>query len=226
LTLIFKDRIQAGQMLGDKLRAAGYGSSDVMLCIPRGGVVVGYHAAERLDAVLDIIVPRKIGAPFNSEFAIGAVMEDGSIYLNRADMQGIGITDEYIKSETSRQIEEIKRRIRFYRKSRPRPDVSGKTVIIVDDGIATGATIKAASISLKKMNPARLCVSAPVGAPDSVGEISKIVDDVVLLYLPDFFAAVGQFYQDFSQTSDKEVIELLELSWKKKNNLRGVDDAY
>lgn len=226
MTLIFKDRIQAGQMLGDKLRAAGYGSSDILLGIPRGGVVVGYHAAERLDAVLDIIVPRKIGAPFNSEFAIGAVMEDGSIYLNRADMQGIGITDEYIKSETSRQIEEIKRRIRFYRKSRPRPDVSGKTVIIVDDGIATGATIKAASISLKKMNPARLCVAAPVGAPDSVGEISKIVDDVVLLYLPDFFAAVGQFYQDFSQTSDEEVIELLELSWKKKNNLRGVDDAY
>jgi predicted phosphoribosyltransferase len=224
--LIFKDRIQAGQMLGDKLRAAGYGSSDILLGIPRGGVVVGYHAAERLDAVLDIIVPRKIGAPFNSEFAIGAVMEDGSIYLNRADMQGIGITNEYIKSETSRQIEEIKRRIRFYRKSRPRPDVSGKTVIIVDDGIATGATIKAASISLKKMNPARLCVAAPVGAPDSVGEISKIVDDVVLLYLPDFFAAVGQFYQDFSQTSDEEVIELLELSWKKKNNLRGVDDAY
>lgn len=226
MTLIFKDRIQAGQMLGDKLRAAGYGSSDILLGIPRGGVVVGYHAAERLDAVLDIIVPRKIGAPFNSEFAIGAVMEDGSIYLNRADMQGIGITNEYIKSETSRQIEEIKRRIRFYRKSRPRPDVSGKTVIIVDDGIATGATIKAASISLKKMNPARLCVAAPVGAPDSVGEISKIVDDVVLLYLPDFFAAVGQFYQDFSQTSDEEVIELLELSWKKKNNLRGVDDAY
>lgn len=212
-------------MLGDKLKSSGYDSSAILLCIPRGGVVVGYHAAERLGAQLDVVIPRKIGAPFNSEFAIGAVMEDGSIYLNHAEMKGLGITDEYIRRETVRQIEEIKRRISFYRKSRPRPEVSGKTVIIVDDGIATGATIKAASISLKKMNPARLCVAAPVGAPDSVDEISKIVDDVVVLYLPDFFAAVGQFYQVFSQTSDEEVIELLELSWKRKNNITGVDDA-
>ena len=223
--MIFNDRVQAGKLLGDKLISVGFDSSAILLCIPRGGVVVGYHAAERLDARLDIIVPRKIGAPFNSEFAIGAVMEDGSIYLNRTNIDSLGITDEYIKSETSGQIDEIKRRIRFYRKSRPEPEVSGKIVIIVDDGIATGATIIAAAISLKKKNPARLCVAAPVGAPESVNEISKIVDDVVVLYLPDFFAAVGQFYHDFGQTSDEEVIELLELSWKKKSNLRGVDDA-
>ncbi|OGX19799.1 MAG: hypothetical protein A3K54_02730, partial [Omnitrophica WOR_2 bacterium RBG_13_44_8] len=172
--MIFNDRIQSGKLLGDKLISVGYDSSAILLCIPRGGVVVGYHAAERLNARLDIIVPRKIGAPFNSEFAIGAVMEDGSIYLNRTNIDSLGITYEYIESETSRQIDEIKRRIRFYRKSRSEPEVSGKIVIIVDDGIATGATIMAAAISLKKKNPARLCVAAPVGAPESVNEISKI----------------------------------------------------
>ena len=214
--MFFEDRIQAGLMLGEKLKSSGYASSDILLCIPRGGVVVGYHASTILNSLIDIIVPRKIGAHFNNEFAIGAVMEDGSLYLNTVDIKGLGITEEYIESETSKQIEEIRRRIIHYRKTKPEYDISGKTVIVIDDGIATGATVKAASISLRKMKPSKICVAAPVGAQDSINEISQIVDDVVILYLPVFFAAVGQFYQDFGQVSDEEVVRLLELSWKEQ----------
>lgn len=205
---MFKDRVEAGQRLAWAL--SDYKGKDaVVLAIPRGGVVVGHQVAEELGAPLDIIVPRKIGAPGNPELAIGAVTQDGSLMLDPRLVEILGVPEGYIEEEARRQMDEIARRMSKYRGERPRPDLEGKIVILVDDGIATGATIRAAITSIRKQRPALLVVAVPVGPPREMENLKGEVDRVVCLMTPEPFYAIGQFYGDFSQTSDEEVNELL-----------------
>jgi len=206
---MFNDRAEAGRALAKSL--SDYkGKKVVVFAIPRGGVVLAYEVAKALDAPLDLIIPRKIGAPNEPEFAIGAVTEDGTTILNQDAIQYLGVPDVYIQQEVKRQIAEIKRRMERYLGYRPRPSVEGKTVILVDDGVATGATIRAAIASIKKKKPDSIVLAIPVGPPDTVEELRKEVDLVVCLMTPEPFFAIGQFYRRFEQLNDEEVVQILD----------------
>ncbi|UCH36952.1 MAG: phosphoribosyltransferase [Candidatus Bathyarchaeota archaeon] len=206
--MIFANRVEAGERLASALEE--YAESDaIVLAIPRGGVVVGFEVAQKLNLNLDIVVPRKIGAPHNPELAIGAVTEDGTIMLNRNLVQYLGVSNDYIERVSEQQRSEIKRRLKRYRGDRPYPKLTQRIVIIVDDGIATGATIKAALSSIRKQNPTLLVVAIPVAPPSIIKDLRKNADRVVCLFIPEFFSAVGQFYRNFQQTSDEEVKQLL-----------------
>jgi len=204
----FSNRVDAGKRLGAALTDFK-GKNAVVLAIPRGGVVVGFEIAMALDLPLDVIIPRKVGAPDNAELAIGAMTEDGTIILDRNLVAYLGVPDSYIKEESERQKHEIERRLKMYRKNEPYPNLKGRDVIIVDDGIATGSTMKAALASVKNRGAKTVTVAVPVGPPDTIKELKVQADRVVCLYMPEYFAAIGQFYIDFDQTSDEEVTELL-----------------
>jgi predicted phosphoribosyltransferase len=209
--LPFQDREEAGKMLALKLTE--YSNKDtIVLAIPRGGVVIGYQVANELKAPLDIIVPRKIGAPYNSELAIGAVAEDGSLSLDESAVMYMNISKSYIEEESRRQITEIRRRLKLYRGETPYPMLQDHVIIIVDDGIATGLTVKAAIASIRKKKPKSVVVAVPVAPRSTVKELEKEADRVICLSTPEFFYAIGQFYVDFSQTTDGEVIRLLKKS--------------
>jgi len=217
---VFEDRVEAGKRLAEQLLE--YRKKDVIvLAIPRGGVIVGYYVAHRLGAALDLIIPRKVGAPMNSELAIGAVSQDGTTVLNDELVRMLHIPERYIKEESNRQIQEIDRRMKKYRgEGKPLPTLASKTVIIVDDGIATGATVRAAIMSIRKQRPAAIVVAVPVGPKDTIMTLKNEADRVVCLEVHEFFQAIGQFYRDFGQTSDEEVIQLLEKSRNEmKDNL-------
>ena len=202
---MFKDRREAGRRLAssmDFLRGEG---NVVVLAIPRGGVVVARPVADALNASLDIIVTRKIGAPGNPELAIGAVTQDGEAIIDGELVALLRVSDKYIEEETARQAEEVRSRMRRYRGDRPYPDLKGKVVVIVDDGIATGATIRAAIRSVRKKNVKTLIVAAPVGSRESVSELSKEADRMVCLETPEPFFAIGQFYEEFEPVEDEEV---------------------
>jgi putative phosphoribosyl transferase len=207
----FTDRIDAGKKLALELKDFS-GKKGIVLAIPRGGVVVGYMIAKSLNLPLDLIIPRKIGAPDNPELAIGAVAEDGTVILDEKLISYIGASQEYVKAETERQKREIERRLKLYRQDLSYPSLMGLDVIVVDDGIATGSTMKAALASVKNRGAVSVTVAVPVGPPSTIKELNKIADLVVCLYTPEFFQAIGQFYADFSQTTDKKVIELLKES--------------
>lgn len=207
----FTDRIDAGKKLALELKDFS-GKKGIVLAIPRGGVVVGYMIAKSLNLPLDLIIPRKIGAPDNPELAIGAVAEDGTVILDEKLISYIGASQEYVKAETERQKREIERRLKLYRQDVSYPSLMGLDVIVVDDGIATGSTMKAALASVKNRGAVSVTVAVPVGPPSTIKELNKIADLVVCPYTPEFFQAIGQFYADFSQTTDKEVIELLKES--------------
>jgi len=209
----FKNREEAAKRLAKELTEYRE-KNPVVLAIPRGGVVVAYEVAKALNAPLDLIIPRKIGAPGNPELAIGAVTEDGTTILNQHLVAELGISKEYIELEKEEQIQEIRRRIRVYREDAPPQSLEGKTIILVDDGIATGATMKAAIHSIRKQRPSAIVVATPVGPPDTVEELRREVDRLVCLIVFEPFFAIGQFYEDFSQVNDDEVIRLLRLSRK------------
>jgi predicted phosphoribosyltransferase len=202
--------VEAGKRLAEAL--LDYMEKDVIvLAIPRGGVVVGYEVAHRLRASLDLIIPRKIGAPSDPELAIGAVSQDGTMVLNNELVSMLRIPENYIKKEADRQIREIERRMRNYRgEGKPLPALKGKTVILVDDGIATGATTRAAIQSIRKQKTAVLVVAVPVAPKDTIMTLKNEADRVVCLDTPESFQAIGQFYEDFRQISDEEVIQLLD----------------
>jgi predicted phosphoribosyltransferase len=204
----FKNRKEAGKKLAKKLLEYRR-KTTIVFAIPRGGVVTAYEIAKTLDAPLDIIIPRKIGAPGNQELAIGAVTEDGTTILNTRLVTMLGISDAYIESEKTKQIEEIKRRVKTYRGEHLPKDFEGKIVILVDDGIATGATVRAAIHSLLKGNPSLIVVAIPVGPPDTLKELKQEVDKLIYLVSYEPFFSIGQFYVDFSQVPDKDVITLL-----------------
>ncbi|HYX46035.1 MAG TPA: phosphoribosyltransferase [Sphingomicrobium sp.] len=206
----FADRREAGRRLANSLvRFAG--PETLVLALPRGGVPVGFEVAQALGAELDVLVVRKIGAPFHEELGIGAIV-DGTppkAVINEELARSVGATTEYLESQKLKQIAEIERRKRAYRGDRPNPEVPGRTVIVVDDGIATGGTVKAALRALRAQHPRRLILAVPVAPPDTLAELESECDEVVCLERPSLFYAVGSFYENFSQTEDAEVVSLL-----------------
>lgn len=210
----FSDRVDAGKRLASELKDFS-GKKGIVLAIPRGGVVVGYEIAKSLNLSLDVIIPRKIGAPDNPELAIGAVAEDGTAILDENLTRYLGVNREYIKEEIERQKQEIQRRLKLYRQDTSYPNLKGLDVIVVDDGIATGSTMKAALASVKNRGAASVTVAVPVGPPSTIEELEKIADRVVCLYTPEYFQAIGEFFADFSQVPDEEVIRLLRESKQK-----------
>lgn len=214
--MTFRDRREAGKALAKEL-AFLKGQKDVLvLAIPRGGVVVGYQVAEELGIPLDIYITRKIGAPYNPELALGAVASDGSVILDEALLQRLGVSPDFVEGEKKRQQAEIARRLDKYRGNRPALDLTGKTVILVDDGVATGATTLATLRALKKQPIARLILAIPVGPPDVIETLAKEADQIVCLSTPEPFWAVGSFYLVFDQTSDEEVLKLLQAAQQRQ----------
>ena len=211
----FNDRVEAGKKLAKALEDFK-GKNAIILAIPRGGVVVGFEIASELELPLDVIIPRKVGAPNNPELAIGAIAEDGTIILDNSLVTYLGVSESFIREESARQREEIKRRLKVYRPNEPSPNVKGLDVILVDDGIATGSTMKAALASVKNQGAKTVTVAVPVGPPSTIEELKEQADKVISLKTPEFFQAIGRFYLDYNQTSDEEVIELLRLSIRKK----------
>lgn len=206
---MFRDRRDAGRQLAAALAYLADEPDVVVFAIPRGGVVVAAEVARSLRAPLDVVIPRKIGAPGNPELAIGAVAGDGAVVLNETVVGQLGVDEEYVEQEKTRQLEEIRRRKEAYLGGRAEEQVAGKTVVVVDDGLATGSTALAAIRALGKQGPGKLILAVPVAPRDTVRRLSKEVDELVCLETPPFFYAVGQFYDDFYQTTDEEVVGLL-----------------
>lgn len=210
----FKDRLQAGGLLARELMK--YKAEDtVVLGIPRGGVVIASEIAGRIGAKLDIVLSRKLGAPGNPELAIGAVSEDGRLFLHETIPPEEAEKNKYIKMEKEHQMREIARRISIYRKIRPKEALAGKTVIVTDDGLATGATMQAALWTARHEEPAKLIAAVPVAPEDTVSRIAEDADELIVLRVPPFFAAVGQFYSQFYQVEDDEVLEILKEKYER-----------
>lgn len=203
----FKDREEAGRLLARELEQLK-GEKAVVLAIPRGGIIVGREMSRALGAELDIVITRKLGAPGNPEMAIGAVAEDGRLFLHEGMVSGLGVSEEYIEEEKKRQMGEIGRRKKAFRAARPKVPLKGKKVIIADDGLATGATMRAAVWAARQEEPERLIVAVPVAPEDAVSELSEDAE-VLCLRAPPYFNAVGQFYRDFEQVEDSEVSRIL-----------------
>jgi len=209
--MLFHDRRDAGRRLARSLSARGF-ARPVVLGVPRGGVVVAYEVARALGAPLDVVVPRKIGAPANPELAIGALAQDGTLVIDETLMRSLGVDKAYLDEEVSRQKAEIDRRLGLYRGGRPAVDLEGTTAIVVDDGIATGATVLAALRGVRSGHPARVVLAVPVAPPDTLERLKAEADEVTCLEAPEPFYAVGQFYRHFDQVADEEVIDLLSRS--------------
>lgn len=207
--MYFQDRAEAGQLLAKELEWLRGLESLLVLGIPRGGVVVAYEVAKELDAPLDVYITRKIGAPHNPELAIGAVASDGTVVLDQALIRRLSVSDGYVQQETARQRREIDRRLAAYRGAQAELNLTAKTVVLVDDGVATGATVLASLRAIRERQPARLILAVPVGPPDTIHQLSQEVEQVVCLHTPEMFWAVGAFYAVFDQTSDTEVVRLL-----------------
>ena len=206
----FRDRREAGQVLARELTAYAGRPDVVVLALPRGGVPVAYEVARALGAPLDVFVVRKLGVPGHEELAMGAVATGGVRVLNEQVVRALGIPPDLLDMVAARQLQELARRERLYRGEQPPPDVKGRTVILVDDGLATGATMRAALAALRQQQPARRVVAVPTAAPQTCDELRTEADDVVCATTPEPFDAVGFWYEDFSQTTDDEVRELLE----------------
>jgi predicted phosphoribosyltransferase len=207
MVIIFKDRVDAAKKLAEKLIWLKK-EKPIILAIPRGGVVTGDVISSILDCKLDIIVSRKIGAPDNEELAIGAVMHDGSYFPNIEITRMLNVPESFVEKEIARQRKEIERRLMKFRGSKEY-DLSGKTVVLIDDGIATGATIFVAAHWVKKQKPKKLIIAIPVGPPETIAKLNQIADEVVVLQSPYVFNAVGEFYQVFDQVSDEEVQKIM-----------------
>jgi putative phosphoribosyl transferase len=206
---IFSNRAEAGQLLAEKLEKYAGRDDVIVLGLPRGGVPVAYEVARRLGVPLDVFIVRKLGVPGFEELALGAIASGGVRVLNEDVIRALPNANALIESVTMRELAELGRREQIYRDGRPAPDISGRTVILVDDGLATGATMRAAVAALRQLGAAKIVVAVPVGAADTCREIEQEVDETVCTMAPEWFQAVGQFYEDFSQTSDDEVRELL-----------------
>lgn len=215
-TTSFENRRQAGRRLARALVKRGYrGKNTLVLGIPRGGLVVADEVARALSAGLDVVIARKIRAPYQPQLGIGAVVDGDQVLLNEELVRHVGASRDYLNHEIAFQKEEAERWSRFYRDGRPAPDVAQKTVIIVDDGIATGYTFRAALGSIRQRGPDRLVAATPVAARDSAERLKALTDDVVCLSIPASFSAVGAWYRNFNQVSDEEAAAILRRHWSR-----------
>ena len=212
----FRDRVEAGRRLAGAL-VQYKGKDVVVLGIPRGGVVVAKEVADALEAPLDIVVSRKIGAPGEPEFALGAVTQEGEVILDRQAADSVGASNEYLESEIREKKEEVRQRMENFRGDAPYPSLKGKVVIVVDDGIATGSSVEAAVMSIKKRDPREVVIAVPVAPPDTVESLKAGGNRVVCLEMPGMFFAIGEFYQRFDQVEDTEVKQILAESRKQRS---------
>lgn len=208
--MIFQDRAEAGQALASALRKYANRRDVFILALPRGGVPVAFEVARELGAPLDVFVVRKLGTPGQEELALGAIASGGTHVLNNEVVETLCIPSPTIDAIVRREERELERREREFRGDRPPPDVRGKTVILIDDGLATGSTMRAAVAALRAQRPAQIVVAVPVAAAATCNRLAADVDEMVCLCAPDEFYAVGEWYRDFSQTTDEEVRELLQ----------------
>ena len=206
--MIFNDRSDAGQQLAKKLTRFK-NKSTVILALVRGGVPIAYEIAKKLKLPMSVIVARKIGDPHNSEFGIGAISEADTIYLDRLTINRLSISKEIIDNIIKSEKKELKRRVEVYRQEKKLTILQNKIVILVDDGIATGVTIKATIKTIRKLKAKKIILAVPVAANDSLAKIAPLVDQYVCLHATENLSAIGQFYKDFSQTTDMEVVQLL-----------------
>lgn len=206
----YRDRYDAGRQLAVLLGAYAGRGDVLVLALPRGGVPVAFEVARALAAPLDVFLVRKLGLPGQEELAMGAIASGGVVVYNEDVIEHVDVPDRVLAAVTARERHELERRERAYRDDRPPPDVAGKTVILVDDGLATGTTMRAAIQALRRLGPARVVVAVPTGAPDTCAALRPSVDALICAITPDPFSAVGRWYEDFSQTTDAEVKALLE----------------
>ena len=207
---IFADRQEAGRELATLVQRSQPTGDLVVLALPRGGVPVGYEVATALEATLDVFLVRKLGTPGHPELAMGAIASGGTRVINDDVVQALHIPQQDIDEVANREQAELERRDVAYRRGRPLTPLAHRTVILVDDGLATGSTMKAAVRAVKQHSPARVIVAVPVGAPETCTALREIADDVICARTPTGFSAVGQWYRDFSQTTDEEVVALLD----------------
>lgn len=207
--ILFEDRRDGGLQLAERLKALAPGDC-VVLGLPRGGVPVAFEVARALSAPLDVLPARKLGAPMDPELALGAIASGGARVLNEDEIRRLGVTADELGAIEARERAELARRERLYRGSGPPPALAGKTAVLVDDGLATGATMRAAILAARSMGAARVIAAAPVGAPLTAARLALEADEVVCAALPAVFFSVGSFYREFPQTSDAEVREILE----------------
>jgi predicted phosphoribosyltransferase len=217
----FLDRIDAGRRLAEQL--SGYeGMPDVVvLGLPRGGVPVAAEVAEALGAPLDVFMVRKLGVPGHEELAMGAIAIGDAIVVNEEVVRSLRVPDDVFRAVVHQERQELQRREQAYRHNAPPPRLTGRTVILVDDGLATGATMRVAVQAVRGQGPAKLVVAVPVGAPQTVAALSRFADEVICVSIPDDFSAVGMWYRDFSPTTDEEVVESLDRAARR----RGVTSA-
>lgn len=208
--MLFRDRTEAGRVLAGKLMRYANRPDVLVLALPRGGVPVAYEVAQALHVPLDVFLVRKLGVPGREELAMGAIASGGLRVLNEDVVRALDIPEEEIERIAAAEGQELERRERAYRDDRPVPDVRGRIIILVDDGLATGSTMRAAVAALRQRQPARIVVAVPVGSADTCAEFQSEADEAVCARTPEPFYAVGLWYDDFSQTSDEEVHKLLE----------------
>lgn len=209
---MFRNREEAGRILADKLSQYRNDPTALILALPRGGVAVGYQLSLALHLPLDVFITRKIGAPGNPEYAIGAVAETGSRYLNQEAVSSFSLSRHELDYLIHAQEKEIARRKDLYRQGRPFPQLTGRTVLLVDDGIATGSTFMASALAIRSLQPRLLVGVIPVGPSSTIREVRSHVDELVVLMTPDPFYAVGNFFVDFTQVEDRDVIQYLNLA--------------
>ncbi len=210
--MFFKNRQNAGEMLAKKLLEYKNNKNCIVVGLPRGGVVTAFEVAKALHLPLDVLCPRKIRAPHNPELAIGAVNKNGIGYLNQELIESLNLSPEYLTSEVDLRKKEVEDRLKMFRKNKPTQDFFEKTVILVDDGLATGATMLAAIAELRGVKVKKIIVAVPVSHPDTLKIVMEKVDELICLFSTTSFCAVGQFYEEFDQTDDAEVIKILENS--------------
>jgi putative phosphoribosyl transferase len=205
----FRDRSEAGELLAKQLPHYKRMADAIVLALPRGGVPVGFEIATKLDLPLDVFVVRKLGVPGQRELAMGAIASGGVRVLNEDVLRAMPFAAATVAEVTASETREVERRERDYRDGRPAPQLEGRAVILVDDGLATGATMLAAIAALRQKDPAKIVVAVPVCPPETLEDIKRVTDETVILFAPDWFRGVGQFYEDFTQLSDETVCDLL-----------------
>lgn len=217
----YRNRENAGQDLAKRLKTYVNGPDGVVLALPRGGINVAFEVAKALNLPLDVVVVRKLGVPDQPELAMGAIASGGVRVLNQQLMRQAQISNERIESVAQQEVKELMRQERLYRNGRPPVDLEHKTVILIDDGLATGATMRAAITAIREQKPQQIIIAVPVATPSMCQELESEVDEIICLKTPEPFISVGTWYDDFSQTTDEEVIQLLSRAKKRQQNSKG-----